>query len=169
MLNVDLRLVRRTVATVKGQVVGLPANAPQMIPLSLTPKGMGPGSLMWGNRAFPMATEGKFEFKNVPAGSASVWIHKKGYVRLGLGPKITTPAKDVDLQMYPSAQLIVTVAFAAVARDGGYIVNIEPEGGGGVGTWGGSGNIDNKNQITFKDVPPGKYVLHGRPNPGSEK
>jgi protocatechuate 3,4-dioxygenase beta subunit len=113
--------------------------------------------------------EGKFKFDSVPIGSASVWIHKQGFVRPGLGPKITTPAKDVDLTMYQSAQLVVTVAFAAVARDGGYIVNIEPEGGGGVGTWGGSGNIDDKNQITFKDVPPGKYVLFGRPNPGSVK
>ena len=45
-------------------------------------------------------------------------------------------------------------------------MSIEPEGGGGVGTWGGSGNIDDKNQISFENVPPGKYVLQGRPNPG---
>lgn len=68
MPNVDLRLARRTVVTVKGQIAGLPANAPQMLQLSLTPKGLGPGSLMWGNRTFPMASEGKFEFKNVQPG-----------------------------------------------------------------------------------------------------
>ena len=31
-----------------------------------------------------------------------------------------------------------------------------------MGTWGGSGNIDEKNQISFENVPPGKYVLQGR-------
>jgi hypothetical protein len=68
MPNVDLRLLRRPVVQVKGQIVGLPANAPQMMALSLTPKGMGPGSLMWGYRAFPAGGDGKFEFKNVIPG-----------------------------------------------------------------------------------------------------
>lgn len=68
MPNMDIHMARRTVASVKGQIIGLPPNAPQMIPLSLTPKGLGPGSLIWGNRAFPTATEGKFEFKNVTPG-----------------------------------------------------------------------------------------------------
>jgi hypothetical protein len=63
----------------------------------------------------------------------------------------------------------VTVAFAAVARPEGYIVHIAPTGGERIGSWGGSGNIDAKNQITFKDVPPGRYELYGMPNPGSEK
>jgi hypothetical protein len=29
--------------------------------------------------------------------------------------------------------------------------------------------IDAAGQITFRGVPPGKYVVKGRPNPGSEK
>ena len=47
----------------------------------------------------------------------------------------------------------------------GYIVHIEPEGGEAVGKWSGSGNIDAANRIAFRDVPPGRYVLKGRPNP----
>ena len=35
------------------------------------------------------------------------------------------------------------------------------------GKWGGSGNIDAKHQITYSDIPPGRYVLSGQPNPGS--
>ena len=42
------------------------------------------------------------------------------------------------------------------------------EGGEVVGSYGGSGNIDARNQMTFKTVPPGRYVLRGRPNPGSD-
>ena len=34
-----------------------------------------------------------------------------------------------------------------------------------VGKWSGSGNIDANNQISFADVPPGRYVLRGQPNP----
>jgi len=76
------------------------------------------------------------------------------------------PKEDIALAMKKSARVHVTVDFGATARPQGYIVSIEPEGGGGVGTWGGSGNIDDKNQISFENVPPGKYVLQGRPNPG---
>jgi hypothetical protein len=48
-------------------------------------------------------------------------------------------------------------------------VELEPEGGNVVGSWGGSGNIDKDNKISFNDAPPGRYYLKGRPNPGSEK
>jgi hypothetical protein len=51
---------------------------------------------------------------------------------------------------------------------GGYVVHMAPEGGGMVGKWSGSGNIDKKQQITYRDVPPGRYVIHGRPNPGAD-
>ena len=68
--------------------------------------------------------------------------------------------------MIKAAKVRVTVDFGATARPSGYIVEIEPEGGSKVGTWGGSGNIDDKNQMVFQDVPPGKYVVQGRENPG---
>jgi len=48
----------------------------------------------------------------------------------------------------------VTVDFTGKERPGGYIVSITPEGGNVVGSYGGSGNIDAKNQIAFTDVPP---------------
>ena len=58
--------------------------------------------------------------------------------------------------------------FAGKERPEGYIVNMEPEGGNVVGSYGGSGNIDAKDQMTFEIVPQGRYVLRGRPNPGSD-
>jgi Carboxypeptidase regulatory-like domain len=109
---------------------------------------------------------GRFRFEQVPVGQASIWVHKPGYCRPGLGPKISIPKENIALAMKKSARVHVTVDFGTTARPAGYIVNIEPKEGGGVGTWGGSGNIDEKNQISFEDVPPGKYVLQGRPNPG---
>lgn len=102
-----------------------------------------------------------------PAGTASVWIHKPGYVRAGLGPKVTIPQTDVALQMKNSARVTFTVEFPAGNKTG-YIVNFNDEKGG-VGTWGGSGNIDKNNQMVFNDFPPGRYTYYGMPNPGSER
>ena len=67
--------------------------------------------------------------------------------------------------MSKSPRIIVTVDFAGDARPEGYIVEIKPEAGNAVGSWGGSGNIDAGNQIMFRDIPPGRYVIQGRPNP----
>jgi hypothetical protein len=111
--------------------------------------------------------DGRFRANQVPVGKANVWIHKAGYCRPGLGQPIMMPAKDIDLTMKRSAQLRVTVDFKNTNRPQGYIVEIAPEGGSRPGTWGGSANINEKNQIEFNDVPPGKYVLEGHPNPSS--
>jgi hypothetical protein len=111
---------------------------------------------------------GHFRVEQVPEGPATVWIHKPGYTRPGLGLPITTPKDDVELRMMHSASLRVTVDFTGKPRPEGYIVQIAPEGGEAVGSYGGSGNINAQQQIAFENVPPGRYVLHGRPNPGSD-
>lgn len=113
--------------------------------------------------------DGRFRTDRVPRGSATIWIHKKGYCRPGLGPKIETPADNVTLTMVKASLIKVSVDFGGVKAPQGYIVQITPEGGDKVGSWGGSGNINELSQIEFKDVPPGKYHLKGRPNPGSER
>ncbi len=70
--------------------------------------------------------------------------------------------------MIKSARLRVRIDFGGKPRPVGYLVRIEPEGGSAVGTWGGSGNIDAYNEISFADIPPpGRYVLHGQPNPST--
>lgn len=112
--------------------------------------------------------DGRFRLESVPLGKASAWVHKPGYVRPGLGPHFTTPAVDLKLEMQPAAKLLVRVDFSATTRPEGYIVNIKPEGGEKVGSWGGSANIDAAAQFTFENIPPGKYIVTGRPNPGSD-
>jgi hypothetical protein len=47
------------------------------------------------------------------------------------------------------------------------MVSIEPQGGEAVGKYGGSGDINAQNQMTFDNVPPDRYVIYGRPNPSS--
>jgi hypothetical protein len=112
--------------------------------------------------------KGHFEFTQVPIGTARVWINKTGYCRPGPGPTISTPTKDLELTMLKSAQLRVTVDFTGTERPGDYMVNLEPEGGSTIGSWGGSGSINTENVMRFSDVPPGRYVIHGHPNPHSE-
>lgn len=113
--------------------------------------------------------DGRFLLKAVPTGRATVWVRKPGYTRPGLGPTIPTPKEGVALTMMKSATLRVTVTFAAgKARPAGYMVSLEPEGGAKIGSWGGSGDINAKNQMLFEHVPPGRYVIKGRPNPGSD-
>ena len=68
--------------------------------------------------------------------------------------------------MQSAAKLKVTVDFSAAKRVGNYLINIEPEGGEKIGSWGGTANIDADHQYTFENVPEGKYILYGRPNPG---
>jgi hypothetical protein len=111
--------------------------------------------------------DGRFRTEQIPVGRATIWVHKPGYCRPGLGQPITTPKEDVNLTMIRSGQIVVTVDFTGKERPPAYIVNLEPEGGNAVGTYGGSGHIRDKNQITFENVPPGRYVLRGQPNPGS--
>jgi len=78
------------------------------------------------------------------------------------------PAGGIQLVMLKSATsgklatLQVTIDFAGKNRPKQYMVDISTAG---AGTWGGSGYIDAKDQITFKNVPPGRYVLQGHPNP----
>jgi hypothetical protein len=69
--------------------------------------------------------------------------------------------------MMRSSSVRVTLDFTGAQRPEGYMVKIEPEGGEAVGKYGGSGQIDRRNQIRFEDLPPGRYVLRGQPNPSS--
>ncbi len=109
--------------------------------------------------------DGRFRADQLPVGKATIWLSKSGYCRLGLGKPITLPTTDFELTMIKSAHVRVTVDFMGIGRPQGYIVELKPEGGEAVGKWSGSGNIDAKNQIEFNDVPPGRYVLQGQPNP----
>ena len=100
-------------------------------------------------------------------GTGKIWIHKAGYVRPGLGPKVEIPSVDAKFVMVLAARLHVTVDFSATQRAGNYIVHCEIEGGEQVGKWSGDGNIGPNDDITYENIPPGRYLVKGRPNPGS--
>jgi hypothetical protein len=112
--------------------------------------------------------KGRFRVAMVPTGSVTIWARKPGHVGPGLGVTVTTPKADVEMKMMRSAGLRVTVDFTGTTKPSGYVVSMSPEGGDRVGSYGGSGQIDAKDQMAFENVPPGRYVVRGRPNPGSD-
>jgi hypothetical protein len=113
--------------------------------------------------------DGRFRAEQLPVGHASIWLHKPGYIRPGLGDSIATPKENIELTMTKAGRIVVTVDFTGKERPKGYIVHLEPDGGAAIGKYSGSGQINDKNQITFDYVPPGRYVARGRPNPGADR
>ena len=111
--------------------------------------------------------DGRFRTDRLPVGKATIWLSKPGYCRPGLGQPITTPKNDIALTMMKAGRIRVTVDFAGKKRPAGYIVQLAPEGGERIGSYGGSGNINAQNQIAFDNVPPGRYVIQSQPNPGA--
>ena len=49
-----------------------------------------------------------------------------------------------------------------------FIVELEPKGGSGPGTWGSSGQIKQDGSFEIKGIPPGEYLLVAKPNPMRE-
>lgn len=117
---------------------------------------------------FKTDAEGRFRAEPMPAGTATIWVHRPGYYGPGLGHPVESPEADVEIQMKRAGSVLVTVDFAGRKRVGDYVVRISPEGGDVVGSYGGSGNIDAEDRLNFPILPPGRYVLTGRPNPGSD-
>jgi hypothetical protein len=83
-----------------------------------------------------------------------------------------TNDSPIILKLQPTG----TVQVSVFAADGEpvtskYMVEIAEEGvdltkGGGIGSWGGSANIGVDGTFTFENIPPGCYIVTGKPNPG---
>jgi hypothetical protein len=130
----------------------------------LTPKGE-PYAWLEG-RSATTDGEGRFAIEALPAGSARYYASAETYVTVGLGDVLPTTDKPITLKVTGAGKMKVTVNPVPA---GGYIVNVAPEGGEKVGSWGGGSNLGPDGTCEFKQIPPGRYVVYGRPNPGSEK
>ena len=101
---------------------------------------------------FRTDADGRFRAEPIPAGTASIWVHKPGYYGPGLGHPVKSPEANVEIRMKRAGSVLVTVDFGGKKRAGDYVVKISPEGGDVVGSYGGSGNIDAKDQLNFATV-----------------
>jgi len=113
--------------------------------------------------------DGRFRAEQIPLGKATMSVAKKGYTRSGPELSFTTPKSDVELSMFQAGRIEVTVDFKGKVRPREYLVQLEPEGGLKIGSWGGLGTLNDQNQYTFETVPAGRYVVEGRPNPTTEQ
>jgi hypothetical protein len=110
--------------------------------------------------------DGRFESDEVPQGELTLHAHKEGYVHFGEAAQ--APSADVKLALVRGGGIDVVVNFGGKAKPDDYLVKIEPETGLVIGSWGGNASVDGSGFARFTNVPPGKYVLWGRPNPGAD-
>lgn len=102
---------------------------------------------------------GKFELTGLPAGTLRFFPHAKGYFPLDSLRQHKAPADDIELRVTATGTIKGRILDAAGQPDPKAQVSIYPEGGSKVGTWGASGNLNEKAEFSFDAVPPGRYVV----------
>jgi hypothetical protein len=110
--------------------------------------------------------QGDFAIDGIPRGTGSVWAYRSGYCRRGLRQQVQLPSEPIIIALEPAGSMRVSVLLSK-PRAGDYVVRIRDARGKEPGTWGGSGNLNADDWIDFTDIPAGKYVVSGQPNPGS--
>jgi hypothetical protein len=111
--------------------------------------------------------KGGFTFGGLPAGSCQLFVHGTGYTQKAVLERHTIPAPGFTIRMSASGNVRGKVTRnGEVPTDASYIANLTPEGGEKVGSWSGSMDIKADGTFEFTDVPPGRYTVTARPNPG---
>ncbi len=120
-----------------------------------------------GESTITTGADGQFAFDALPEGIVQLACYKDGYYYNPVLNVHNIEDSPLTLKMVRSGVVRVSVVDAqgepVTSR---FIVELEPEGGSRVGSWSGSSNIGGDGTVTFKGVPPGRYVVFGKPNPG---
>lgn len=113
--------------------------------------------------------EGRFHFDQLPIGSARLRVHKSGYCQANPHSTIALPAENIDVKMPRPAQLRVKVDCANTTRAQTYFIKLAPDGGSKASLGQRRKMVDNNEMVNFADVPPGRYVVAGYPNPACDQ
>ena len=125
--------------------------------------------------------QGRFELGHLPEGFVTVKARSPGMHQIRIQPdealfelmtKPWTRQKDVEVRIVMGGtggvygRILGTDGLPPTRE---FIVELMPEGGHKVGSWGGSMQCREGGKFEFNGVPPGKYELVARPNPGSQR
>jgi|GEM_PF-2487721 len=126
-----------------------------------------------GTQQYKCDDNGAFVLSDVPEGRLMFMSRTREYYCNSVLNEHDTNDSPIILKLQPTGTVKVSVFSAGgepvVSK---YMVEIEEEGidstkGGGIGSWGGSANIGEDGTVTFEKIPPGRYFVTGKPNPGS--
>jgi hypothetical protein len=127
----------------------------------------GAGYALAGKPELTTDPQGRFTLAGLPAGSCRMITFDKTHHRVDPLKRENVPATDVVIRMADTGNVR-----GKLSRDGGaptdgpYMASITPEGGNKIGSWGGSTTVEADGTFKFENVPPGKYTVTARPNPG---
>ncbi len=110
---------------------------------------------------------GHFHFDGIPQGIVQLACRKTGYYYNPVLNVHEVDGKPLTLQMIRTGEVRVSVVDAkGKPITSRFIVELEPKGGSRIGSWSGSSNVGADGTVIFQGVPPGDYVVFGKPNPG---
>jgi len=122
-----------------------------------------------GERSSTTDKQGRFEICSLPPGSMGIRCESRSLnLKNSIFEQYDIPSDDIKLVMTGTG----TISGKVVDKDGnrpagGIVLELEPEGGNKPGTWGYSGHLSADGTFKISGIPPGRYVISTRPNPGN--
>jgi len=122
-----------------------------------------------GEKTSTTDKQGRFEICSLPPGSMGIRCESRSLnLKNSIFEQYDIPSDDIKLVVTGTG----TISGKVVDKDGnrpkgGIILELEPEGGNKPGTWGYSGHLSPDGTFKISGIPPGRYVISTRPNPGS--
>jgi hypothetical protein len=111
---------------------------------------------------------GRFEICALPKGLMSIRCEPRTlHLKNSIFEQYKIPSDNIKLVMTGTGAVWGKVIDRTGNRPSGQIVlELEPKGGNKPGTWGYSGHLSDDGSFNITGIPPGKYVVNTRPNPG---
>lgn len=131
----------------------------------------GSGCSCAGNLSSTTDNLGRFEICSLPKGLISIRCQPTTvYLKNSTSQQYPVPSDNIKLIVTGTATIWGKVVDKNGKRPpGGIILKLDPEKGKNPGRWGGSWTLSADGSFKMTGIPPGRYVISTRPNPGSTK